>query len=204
MIKHFIGELLDALEKGWLDHGEEWPQIDFIRLCCLLLDIAGEALIMHVPADEPIPHWASLWSKLAKCINEYNGKERWKCPFRSYSCDWHPRGYVPATPGQILAEDRDIARECLRKLEHLESTYQGTDTNLPVNGLFPSVLRDCLLAFINQDLGNDKSSASTVNPELKAVSTQSLNIIFKLMNSVVEVNGGYTLIAQIVEDIGIC
>lgn len=185
MMTNFFDEVLDALHRGWLNKGEEWPQIDFIRLCRLYLNFAEKLFNEQLPEEfnPPRAHrqvgghpgpdacddrvitlisqWDDLWTKFAKCITTYQAQKRWNCAF--YTREWHPKGYVAATPEQILAEDRDIAQECLQKMKSLEEFSWRTDTTPPMASLFPTVLKDALLALIAYRSEHQNSSSSAID-----------------------------------------
>lgn len=183
MMTNFFEEVLDALHKGWLNVGQEWPQIDFIRLCRLYLTLVEKLFCEQLPGTfsppaarrqvegHPGPDACDnrvvtsgirqsdkLWSKFTECIEKYQAEKRWGCPF--YSREWHPKDYVVATPEQILAEDCDIAQECLRKMEYLEGFNWSTGTTSPTPSLFPTALKDALSALIAHGSQHQDTSPS--------------------------------------------
>jgi hypothetical protein len=168
MMCNTYNEVFQCYTDGKLDSNEEHAQIDYVRLCRVLLhiieDLAKEVCLNTFTADDAFQsaaerdkfgsgrynlpsYWEPLWWRLTMALERSYKKRGWECHY--YSRPWHDPDYEPIKPEQIYEEDREIAQECLDKIAQLNGDWPSVAGTESIPSMFPCRLSSILLRYRN-------------------------------------------------------
>ncbi|EKM52070.1 uncharacterized protein PHACADRAFT_31839 [Phanerochaete carnosa HHB-10118-sp] len=151
MITHSI-RLMKVYAAGHLN-GSGFTVLDVVRFTLFhlrLYDIHLGREVHWQPCYSPHPRrtnspspladtidWAGLWHVLVRALKEYKRAERWKKPYSSDQEYWHATTQPILTADELLAQDRELATECLRITESIEEADSGDECHLAVDRSTP-------------------------------------------------------------------
>ena len=169
-ILQVVHNIVKAYVGGEYDDGSLRVPLDYVRFCSVYLELF-EQWIQRQPTQQDklvqlsdelggdvssatleLRAWSTLWESLGPAIARYQAKSGWSTPSMLFAVCNQTMTSLP--PEQVLAQDRELAETCLRRIHAIES---GDSSDCVPNraSIFPDELVMALGSFIDPEKASE-------------------------------------------------